>query len=69
MAKGGIPVVIVENGTPAMAGTKGIPITIVGSSGGGAAVVTEGETVAMEDGSGNSLGNGTVHIRQWRNHG
>ena len=60
MAVGGIPVVIVPNGSPVSPGALGIPVTIVG--GNGAAAVQDGQTVAMEDGSGNSLGNGTIHI-------
>jgi hypothetical protein len=59
MPVGGIPVVLVANGAPVTPGARGIPVTVVGGS---ASVVTEGETVAMQDGSGNSLGNGTVHI-------
>lgn len=41
MAKQGIPVVLVENGTPAILGNKGMPITIVGGHGGAGEVVDQ----------------------------
>lgn len=64
MAKGGIPVVLVTNGTPAMLATKGMPITLVGGGGGGdAAVVSNGNTVPLTgpDGS-RSFGSGTAVV-------
>jgi hypothetical protein len=45
MAKGGLPIVLVDNGVPAMIANIGLPVTIVGSSGGSAAVVPNGSTV------------------------
>ncbi|MEZ2132701.1 MULTISPECIES: hypothetical protein [unclassified Sinorhizobium] len=48
MAKGGLPVVLVDNGVPAMIAKIGLPITIVGSSGGSTAVVSDGATVPLK---------------------
>lgn len=61
MAIGGIPVVIVSNGTPVSLGARGLPITIVGGDGG--AVVQDGDSVTLSnsDDTGN-LAQVTVNI-------
>lgn len=63
MAIQGIPVVLVNNGTPARISTKGMPITLVGG-GGGAAIVSNGGTVPLSgpDGS-RSFGSGTAVVQ------
>lgn len=60
MAAMGAPVVLVPNGAPVSPGALGTPVTIVG--GNGIVAIQDGETVPIEDGSGNSLGNATVTI-------
>ena len=65
MAKGGVPVVLVDNGTPVVLGNRGTPITIVGSGGGAGApaIVSNGATVPLTgpDGS-RAFGNGTAVV-------
>lgn len=53
MAKGGIPVVLVTNGAPAILTNRGMPITIVGGDAG--SVVQDGEsvTLSLSDDTGN----------------
>ena len=64
MAKGGIPVVLVDNGLPVIAGNRGMPVTIVGSGGGAGApaIVPDGSTVALWNASDDSRGNGSAFV-------
>lgn len=57
----GIPVVIVDNGTPVIAGNKGVPITIVGGTSDTTAV-TNGQTVVVNNSSHTDPVNGTAHV-------
>lgn len=57
----GIPVVLVDNGTPVIVGNKGVPITIVGGTSDSSAV-TNGQTVVVNNSSHTDPVNGTAHI-------